>query len=390
MTVIYDGDILIPVGQTTDGSLIGEAGWQLECGFIQGASGEPDTMTIAAAGSTPLGKCGTLLHGRFEVDSSAVPGTKTPVRILEAMLNEGLPPTNTEDGEFFVKEPPLCGDVSLNGEVTAYDGSLVLQYVVGMIDPSQYPGLRIRVADVTGDSTVSALDASYILRYVAGLIPELPFPPPGGGGSGGGGGSSKAIASRVWLGIPEPSTTGFRVPIWADDLTGILAGELLVSSANVKVSSSDLTQDFLFASHRTGDVTKIAFAGAKAPHGTGIIAYLEVADVTGLRLEHAVLNDIPIHISQGVDSPQAFGLSQNYPNPFNPQTTIRYELPADSKVTLTIYTVTGQRVATLVDKSQPAGRHEVVWDASDFANGVYFFRLNASEFVETRKMLLAK
>lgn len=86
--------------------------------------------------------------------------------------------------------------------------------------------------------------------------------------------------------------------------------------------------------------------------------------------------------------PQAFALSQNVPNPFNVQTTIRYALPVDSDVTLAIYSITGQRVATLVSVHQEAGRYEVAWDSSGFATGLYLYRLEAEGFSATRRMLL--
>ena len=83
-------------------------------------------------------------------------------------------------------------------------------------------------------------------------------------------------------------------------------------------------------------------------------------------------------------------LKQNYPNPFNPITSIRYELPFDSEVSLIIYNLLGEEVARLVDKHQPTGSYSVTWDASSIASGIYFYRLQAGDFVQTRKMALLK
>lgn len=88
--------------------------------------------------------------------------------------------------------------------------------------------------------------------------------------------------------------------------------------------------------------------------------------------------------------PSAFRLAQNVPNPFNPITRITYDLPEPSDVTLNIYTLTGQHVATLVDQKQEAGTYHVTWDGSGFANGLYFYRLRAGSFVETKIMSLIK
>jgi hypothetical protein len=83
-------------------------------------------------------------------------------------------------------------------------------------------------------------------------------------------------------------------------------------------------------------------------------------------------------------------LYQNYPNPFNPSTTIRYGLPSRSHVTLTVFNTLGQQVATLVQGEQEAGYHEAVFDASGLASGVYLYRLQAGDFVASRKLILVR
>jgi len=88
--------------------------------------------------------------------------------------------------------------------------------------------------------------------------------------------------------------------------------------------------------------------------------------------------------------PESFSLSQNYPNPFNPVTLIRYALPRDCYLTLAIYNVLGQKVASLVDGEQRAGYKSVRWDASLFSSGIYFYRFEAGDFVQTRKMVLIR
>jgi len=88
--------------------------------------------------------------------------------------------------------------------------------------------------------------------------------------------------------------------------------------------------------------------------------------------------------------PHEFSLHQNYPNPFNPTTEIAFALPEAAHVTLEIYNVLGQRVATLVDGFREAGTYTVNWDASSKTSGIYLYRLQAGESVETKKMLLLK
>jgi len=89
--------------------------------------------------------------------------------------------------------------------------------------------------------------------------------------------------------------------------------------------------------------------------------------------------------------PESFSLNQNYPNPFNPTTTIGYHLPLASQVELSIYNILGQKVATLVSAKQPGGSYKVEWDASEFASGVYLYRLATDKgFVQTKKLILLK
>jgi hypothetical protein len=88
--------------------------------------------------------------------------------------------------------------------------------------------------------------------------------------------------------------------------------------------------------------------------------------------------------------PADFMIFQNFPNPFNPATTIEYDLPNVSHVTLEIFDILGRKVQTLADGRQEPGRLRVVWDAGRYPSGIYFYRLKANEFVETKKMVLLK
>ena len=88
--------------------------------------------------------------------------------------------------------------------------------------------------------------------------------------------------------------------------------------------------------------------------------------------------------------PMLYSLSQNYPNPFNPTTKINYSIPVNAKVTLNIYSITGELVITLVDEDLTAGNYTIDFDASKLASGTYFYRIIANDFIQTKKMLLIK
>ncbi|MCU0342612.1 MAG: T9SS type A sorting domain-containing protein [Ignavibacterium sp.] len=89
-------------------------------------------------------------------------------------------------------------------------------------------------------------------------------------------------------------------------------------------------------------------------------------------------------------TPSDFELEQNYPNPFNPSTLISYSIPQNSFVTLKVYDVIGNEVATLVNQSQSAGKYEVRFDASNLSNGVYMYSIKTDNFTSTKKMILMK
>jgi ligand-binding sensor domain-containing protein len=88
--------------------------------------------------------------------------------------------------------------------------------------------------------------------------------------------------------------------------------------------------------------------------------------------------------------PSGFFLEQNYPNPFNPLTTIPFSLPRSVHVTLKVFNHLGEEVKTLMNQKLPSGRHEARWIATEQASGVYFYRLQAEGFVETKKLILVK
>jgi hypothetical protein len=88
--------------------------------------------------------------------------------------------------------------------------------------------------------------------------------------------------------------------------------------------------------------------------------------------------------------PSSYQLLQNYPNPFNPSTVVEFAVPRREHVSIKIFNVLGQFVATLVDDELSAGRHSVRWDASGVSSGVYFYRLQSTDFSETKKLVVTK
>ncbi len=124
---------------------------------------------------------------------------------------------------------------------------------------------------------------------------------------------------------------------------------------------------------------------------------LDYAIVSGTSLADLLVNaqaaidyGLLVPVEDATSTTFDFLLLHNYPNPFNPTTTIKYKLPASSKVTLKIYDVLGNEVATLLNEEKEAGTYEFILNASNYPSGVYFYRLNAGSFVETKKMVLLR
>ncbi|UCE17679.1 MAG: PKD domain-containing protein, partial [Gemmatimonadota bacterium] len=170
-----------------------------------------------------------------------------------------------------------------------------------------------------------------------------------------------------------------------------------VSGATVSVTATGPTGGD-YSDVTVGDGT-VSFetAGMKKPSGEWCF---EVTDVThasytydpGSNNVTMACESGPVFGTGGAVTlmvPQVFSVS-NSPNPFNPETEIHYTLPVNANVTLEIFNIVGQRIATLVNEMQNSGYHRVTWNASDVPSGVYFYRIVAGEFTATNKMVLMK
>jgi len=104
----------------------------------------------------------------------------------------------------------------------------------------------------------------------------------------------------------------------------------------------------------------------------------------------SVYNYIIMDVGKKQYYPTNFFLSQNYPNPFNPTTTINYSVPKSGFVTIKVYDVLGREVTTLVIENKPIGNYSVQFNAAKLTSGVYYYRIQAGDFVQTKKLILLK
>jgi hypothetical protein len=185
------------------------------------------------------------------------------------------------------------------------------------------------------------------------------------------------IPGRVWT-INQTGLSNsmrFDIAIYCGALTGIVRPQNLYIAYRPNPSSpwKPLT------SYRDGDYLK-AFNLAGNEFGQFAIASKVARNPLAQQLS----------VQKTANHAKSYTLAQNYPNPFNPMTTIQYSLANTGNVSLKIYDILGREVATLVNGRQAAGEYTVQFNAANLASGIYFYRLQAGDFVQTKKMMLVK
>ncbi len=173
----------------------------------------------------------------------------------------------------------------------------------------------------------------------------------------------------------------------ADGTTKRIDNELTHSSSPSFGSTDTLSWAFIFIPADSVDYDTL-YSVALSANGDGIPSEDDKWNFG----ENFLVTIIP-KITQGRDNntlPADFVLAQNYPNPFNPATTIKFSLPLQSQVKLSIYNSLGELVSDLIDGKLDAGYHEVLFNANGLASGVYYYRISANEYIDTKKMLLIK
>ena len=252
----------------------------------------------------------------------------------------------------------------VQGKITPYDASLVLQKRVGLID-------RFEVQEDEADNHPQPETDNSVPKRI---------------------GEERLLALRGGDGY---------LSVWANERDGILSGDLLLEGVDGSAVLAEELSSFLSASRVTRDGLRVVFAGAAAVSGPGELLRIDRVGPDPARLTQAELNDgrLEVRLADSMSAiagqPLTYVLHANVPNPFNPETSIRFDLAQESVVRLEVFDVVGQQVRTLVTEQRSAGTHRVVWDGRDergvpVSSGIYVYRLQAGTFEQVRRMLLLK
>ncbi|MFH1005984.1 MAG: T9SS type A sorting domain-containing protein [Candidatus Latescibacterota bacterium] len=122
--------------------------------------------------------------------------------------------------------------------------------------------------------------------------------------------------------------------------------------------------------------------------GTGLVMSAREGEAPNVLVGYNAVTSV--EVKDELAGPTGFSLSQNYPNPFNPSTSISFSLPSKSFVSLKVFDLLGQEITTLVSEEMPSGTYTKQWNATITASGVYFCRLHAGSFIETKKLILMR
>ena len=368
--------------------------------IVTSSNGESETVTLSevdaddevffgSLASTSGAAAGTNSDGIINVQKGDV--LTVTYDDLVTVLGDQLDRTDTDQAV----DP--FGDADGNGQVQAFDAAQALLHVL----VPHLMGLEEIQANVDLNAVATGItpfDASLILQHRVGLITVFPV--------------QTAPADNH----PQPTATqpqpkfvvetrvltleqgqGY-LSLVADERNGLLAGDIVLTGIERAELAPELSE-YLVAARMSKEGLRVVFAGAQGTGGAGEVLRLYGNDLGAAQIQRAQLNDGLLEARIGERAPSARPLATqlvgNWPNPFNPETAIRFQLGQSSAVKLEVFDALGQRVQTLVNASLSAGEHQVVWRGFDergrsLSSGVYFYRLEAGKFRQTRQMMLVK
>jgi len=294
------------------------------------------------------------------------------------------------DLKLVVRDPEICGDVDGTGRINILDITYLVSYLYKG-GPAPY---SIQVADVNSSGNINLLDITHLISYL-----YKGGPPPNCTGIKSAYPAKQSADIIEYASIICSEDDGIyaltvSTPV---DIYGIEM--VLKSTSDSSIEITNLMDGMKAYSSQSENEIRLGLIDINGKHfiGHGENKILEFSNA--VIIDSVLASDISSHaiLFKIHDKllPKIFSLDQNYPNPFNPSTIINFALPQAYDVSLEIYNILGQKVTTLIACHMEAGYHSVKWDGKnpmgqEVASGVYFYKIKAGEYTNSKKMLLLK
>jgi hypothetical protein len=250
------------------------------------------------------------------------------------------------------------GDINYDGQFNVLDAVMVVQLVLEYSMPNEYEQWA---ADINADGTINVQDIVLVIDIIL-IDANLPR-------------MDKIEAAEL-------NVFTDKITISSD---GTIAGVELHTSGDYTITGSALPEGWEY--YNNNDIILIVDMA-----GTGISEDITLYYDGTMQIKNSLLSDWSGNgISASLNIiPDTFILESAYPNPFNPTTTLRFAIPVDSEVSISVYNLQGREVVSLVNGKMEAGYHTAIWNADVHGSGVYFVKMVAGEFVNTQKLMLVK
>jgi hypothetical protein len=301
---------------------------------------------------------------------------------LAASIAKPTPFDSAFPGATHVLKTTLSGNVVVSGIAATVSGDLYLYFTVGagFLSPGTYgigtastvlfPGSPPTVIPGTMKLANAPADVSYPLPLTYGASWRSTYT------------STQTVSLAIPLPI-TPTVTNYDISYTVDAYGPMkMPGGGVQNALRIrKIDRAGApTLGYIFLSETGASVQVTAIDTLASDSGTIPIRQKSVAWTPA----------VVVGVAEEGGTPSAFSLAQNYPNPFNPSTVIRYQVPEAGDVKLVVVDMLGREVAVLVNERRSAGVHEVTFDGAGLPSGVYFYRLQAGDVAQTRKLLLVR
>ncbi len=382
---------------STDSTLSQEANWTFTLNETD------SSLIMAAAGAIDITESGILFYLNYCIPFGSTDTVQ--INLSNVLFNEFTTPVSIINGSIIINETTVdTGDVSLNGEVTAYDASLVLKQLV---DLTNLNCSQLANADYTSDYTISSLDAYYILMEASGI--ETTFEDTDSA-------ISTSISNIESLTLSEGEEYEVLITMPQEILTQSFYQKITYDNTLLELTNINwdiLTDNYSIISNSNNGTIKIARASKKSDmEQTGITASLSFSVIdentftsTQVILEKVQINEDYISLNPGYVTLSSSSTSDlntsietqelsinNYPNPFNESSTIDVFIPESQQIRISIFDINGRIVNTLIDEELSSGMHSFNWNTYDnngdqLSAGCYFIKVFTMDKVVTNKEL---